>query len=73
MEWHKLTKKTMPPDGVPIILWLYFGHCGFPVCGVCECEDIMYATYYDGIRILDRSDYRSTRWALIENPEEQND
>lgn len=29
MEWHKLTKRTMPPEETPILLWLDYAHWGF--------------------------------------------
>lgn len=69
MEWHKLTKKTMPPEGESILLWLDYSHEGFPVCGVYDCGGITYASNWCGIKSLDKSCWRDTRWALIETPE----
>lgn len=69
MLWHKLTKKTMPPEDEKILLWLDFGHCGFPVCGVNSAGTITYATAWRGLTELDHSEWRNTRWTLIESPE----
>ena len=69
MDWNKLTRKTMPPEEQPILLWLDYGHEGFPVCGVCSCGEITYASNWSGITSLDHSQWRRTRWALIEPPE----
>lgn len=68
MEWHKLTKKTMPPEG-HILLWLDYNNYGFPVCGICDCGEITYASNWNGITGLDHKEWRNTRWALIEAPE----
>ena len=69
MEWHKLTKKTMPPEGVSILLWRDYNNYGFPVCGICDCGEITYASNWSGITALEHGEYRNTRWALIEPPE----
>ena len=69
MEWHKLTKKTMPPEETSILLWLDFNCYGFPVCGVNSYGEITYASNWGGITGLDHSEWRNTRWALIEAPE----
>ena len=69
MDWHKLTKKTMPPEDTSILLWLDYGHEGFPVCGCYSCGSITYASNWDGITGLDESEYRRTRWAMIDAPE----
>ena len=69
MEWHKLTQRTMPPEETPILLWLDFRNYGFPVCGCNTCGMITYASNWDGLRGLDRKEWRNTRWALIEAPE----
>ena len=69
MDWNKLTRKTMPPEDQPILLWLDYGHEGFPVCGVCSCGEITYASNWNGITGLDHSQWRRTRWALIKPPE----
>lgn len=69
MEWHKLTKKTMPPEETSILLWLDFNNYGFPVCGCCNCGEITYASNWNGITWLDHKEWRNTRWALIEAPE----
>ena len=69
MEWNKLTKKTMPPEDKSIILWLDYGHDGFPVCGCCSCGEITYASNWNGITGLDPKEWRTTRWALIEPQE----
>ena len=69
MEWHKLTKKTMPPEGERVLLWLDFNNYGFAVCGECNCEEITYASNWNGITGLDHSEWRNTRWARITPPE----
>lgn len=69
MEWHKLTKKTMPPEETSILLWLDFNNYGFPVCGCNTCGEITYASNWSGITGLDHKEWRNTRWALIEAPE----
>lgn len=69
IRWHKLTKKTMPPVETPILLWLDCEHEGFPVCGSYSCDEITYASNWEGIKMLPKDEYRRTRWALIEPPE----
>ena len=69
MEWHRLTRKTMPPEETPILLWLDFKHCGFPVSGCNTCGEITYASNWDGIRGLPHSEWKNTRWAVITPPE----
>ena len=69
MEWHKLTKKTMPPEETSILLWLDYNDYGFPVCGVNSCGEITYESNWNGITGLDHKEWRNTRWALIEAPE----
>ena len=69
MKWHKLTKKTMPPEDTNILLWLDYNDYGFPVCGSCSCGEITYASNWDGITGLDPKYWRNTRWTLIEPPE----
>ena len=69
MEWHKLTRKTMPPEETPILLWLDFSNYGFPVCGCNTCGIITYASNYNGITTLPHSEWRNTRWAFIKPPE----
>ena len=69
MEWHKLTKKTMPPEETSILLWLDYRNYGFPVCGSYSCGGITYASNWNGITGLDRKEWGNTRWALIEAPE----
>ena len=69
MEWFKLTKKTMPPEDTAILLWLDYGHQGFPVRGCYSCGEITYASNWNGLTGLDRSEWRRTRWAKIIPPE----
>lgn len=69
LEWHKLTKKTMPPEETPILLWLDYNNFGFPVCGCNTCGVITYASNSYGITELDHKSWRNTRWAMIEPPE----
>ena len=69
MVWHKLTKKSMPPQETPILLWLDYKNYGFPVCGCNTFGEITYASNWDGMRGLKQSEWRNTRWALIDPPE----
>lgn len=69
MEWHKLTKRTMPPEETPILLWLDYAHWGFPVCGCNTGGGITYASNWKGITTLDKREWRDTRWAFITPPE----
>lgn len=70
MDWHKLTKKTMPPEETAILLWLDYGHEGFPVCGCRSGDSITYASNWQGLQELAHDEWRRTRWAVIESPEE---
>lgn len=69
MEWHKLTKRTMPPEETPILLWLDYGHDGFPVRGCNTGGEITYASNWNGLTGLDHREWRDTRWAVITPPE----
>ena len=69
MEWHKLTKKTMPPEGKTILLWRDYGNCGFPVLGNRYGDHIVYSRGRDYPGEIHHSEWRSTRWAMLEPPE----
>lgn len=64
MEWKKLTKKTMPPENVDILLWLDYGHQGYPLIGRYSDGVVTRMGYKD----IDPGSYRSIRWAEIEPP-----
>ena len=69
MEWHRLTKKTMPPEETPILLWIDYNNYGFPATAVHFGEGVIMWKSSSGLHDLNRSEWRNTRWSLIEPPE----
>ena len=77
MEWHKLTKKNMPPvdNENSFLLWLGANEDGgFPVLGKRVQYDgkepyIRYITP-TGWQVLEESDFRGFLWAPIDPPEQ---
>ena len=76
-EWHKLTKRDLPPvdNMTDFLLWRGINEDGgFPVCAKRvqyggEKPYIRYCTPF-GWKILDDTDFRGCMWTEIEPPEE---
>ena len=77
MEWHKLTKRSLPPvdNRKRFLLWLgAHEDGGFPVVAAHVQYDgnpayIRYVTM-KGWKVLEEEDFRGCMWAEIEPPEE---
>lgn len=77
MEWHKLTKKSLPPvdNRQRFLLWRGVNEDGgFPVLAahVQYSDNPSYIRYVTmkGWKLLEEEDFRGCMWAEIEPPEE---
>lgn len=75
MLWHRLDQE-LPPLRKPVLIWRGMSDSdgGFPMMGkhvLFEGKSyIRYKDCDDRWQVLDESEYKDTRWAEVERPEE---
>lgn len=76
LEWHRLTKRTMPPMGTLFLLWMGMRDTdgGFPAVArrvtLGNESYIRFRSADEFWRRLEEREYRSCRWALVARPED---
>lgn len=77
MQYNRLTKETMPPLFVPLVIWRGVNESDGGVCVMGKRvqydgkEPYIRFVIPDGWKVLEEKEWRHVRWAAVEHPDER--